>query len=1511
MPITKGLFLPARVTKRLLDGLDADVLSADHGAFEEGDTFFLADDVSLLGTASIGKAYELAPATVSKLKEHGLKANKVMSRFGKCKTVAGWNLHYSPFVEPVPLAVKRDMGYAETFDIGVDLPIATLDANGVEALRELKKYAGSWAANAGPWLDKSVRMVGPGSYAFVQHIRGLATSFKNALEGVPISYIGKAEGEDFEVLTGALATSLAKTLDVAKGWSLAEVLSTTLNSVRKLQEAFPLLKRAHPALKLPDPVWAVQRLSTGKEAGILSAEPRSSRVGKDQVLVNEQQQKEGTPERYATPAAWAIVRLGQPRNVQRGDLPDLPLDKFTRAEWRERSDEEIYYFPLVMVRVLDPPVELRSAPQGKRFASNVDLDADAVEKFGEVPDPVAIRHMEDDELRRIRETLVNVWLLQYDNTPTKDGREPILNSYMFVIREMKRRGMKVPEASRSLEAEAARFSKDQGTTPTQQDKDAPITLGAFLEHTAQPINLRDGIVTVVGSVCSQGATHDDVDMLLQGPLDDTLRKMIESRLGRMFPSHIGKRLSFLHDPELGGPITDHVPLFDLALVPRKNKAVIELAEFMAKADDQFLDVPFKRGPLPAVFQYHFRGRTLHGDLRFKVGKDYLIGWTLLLQKPGISEPKDLRTARQMASTFNPDGGTYNKDFQAPEGIQATAKGRMPVSWLHVQGEFIEPGEVGATRNLPGVIVEVPDAPEFVELGMQKPWFHEYFLTGGKKMAGRLMCRLIARSRQSETDQPFWRCILSKEFLPSVLGRRAMNTGAMPPDGWSWMPVSLERQAPAEFRYWEKKGDEARKVRNALIEARFFTKENVRLVSGQFARVEESKKFTLYLPEGMGPRDVIKQVPTGGFVLVHQVWKGQAAESGGTTREVWRFALNLGGNLRQWELQADPMAGQRVSATTKSITGKALWKHEGDVEPGKMYEGQVFNDTKATPSVMTKLDSGAVTLLKDGDGVVKMRIRGVEMRGMYALTAEEAGADIWAWEHSEGPGETHKGGPSMDGAVQVWDPDEIGPKAGSTDHRKQLRPPARFEPMKAPSRASNMFNELAAVKNNFATPEFFKIGVVIEPKWNGFRLVSEVWDDNILMFMEDEKRDLSKALPSMASELKAMPGPFVIDGECMAVEKDGKPVARRDLAGFRPEDDAQFRFRVANALHLPDGNIMDLPYLKQKQQLQAFLSRHYKGKRIELTPHRVAHSWAEMQSHIQWASKVPGSEGAMLKLADSTYSLSGENDGWAKYKKQRAVQARVYKRDAVKDSPGRFNLSCAVGPVDARHWQETVDIGGKAYTPIGSTRNAKTDANVGDVIVADVLELAYERVKTGKQKLQWYGPSTLLSPGTMQGNAFTADQVLDMLQPEEFKKHVDNLLEHTVQIVSKDEGSKDECYVFGEVLVPNIGTGEPKDSQNDTYNEDDVAEACYSFMRRGHKLGLMHKGFIGGKAVLLENYLMPIGATLKDMANKDRTIPKGTWMMKLQIIDAALKKAVRAGKLTGFSVGGTGTRTRVA
>lgn len=130
-----------------------------------------------------------------------------------------------------------------------------------------------------------------------------------------------------------------------------------------------------------------------------------------------------------------------------------------------------------------------------------------------------------------------------------------------------------------------------------------------------------------------------------------------------------------------------------------------------------------------------------------------------------------------------------------------------------------------------------------------------------------------------------------------------------------------------------------------------------------------------------------------------------------------------------------------------------------------------------------------------------------------------------------------------------------------------------------------------------------------------------------------------------------------------------------------------------------------------------------------------------------------------------------------------------------------------------------------------------------------------------------------------------------------------------QVVKTDlreaaEAAGEERYVLGVVLEPNDGIDAAlnPDTQGDVYSAADIKKAAHKWMSEFLNVGLMHAELAGRRIVPVESYIVPV-----DMEIEGQKIGKGAWMLGAIVEDPALWEAVKAGQLTGWSMGGFAVR----
>jgi site-specific DNA-adenine methylase len=111
-----------------------------------------------------------------------------------------------------------------------------------------------------------------------------------------------------------------------------------------------------------------------------------------------------------------------------------------------------------------------------------------------------------------------------------------------------------------------------------------------------------------------------------------------------------------------------------------------------------------------------------------------------------------------------------------------------------------------------------------------------------------------------------------------------------------------------------------------------------------------------------------------------------------------------------------------------------------------------------------------------------------------------------------------------------------------------------------------------------------------------------------------------------------------------------------------------------------------------------------------------------------------------------------------------------------------------------------------------------------------------------------------------------------------------------------EKADEERFVYGIVLEPEV-----VDSQGDVYSEAEVRDAAHKFIAEFQNIGIQHSK-LAKQVDILESFLAPTA-----FKEGSRSIKKGTWLLAVRVKDDRVWRDIKAGKFTGFSIGGNAIR----
>jgi len=164
-------------------------------------------------------------------------------------------------------------------------------------------------------------------------------------------------------------------------------------------------------------------------------------------------------------------------------------------------------------------------------------------------------------------------------------------AYPFVVREL----YLPPKDYKSPlgESEWIRHIELQQATEIQQEieKESPyapvhhygeilgkkVTLEEILQYFEKPIVLKKGFITFMGGLTNWGETEGDLDVMQLDVREIPERDQpIMFRLSRALPAELAQRLRRRFIGEYGGVFTNHVPVYDLVLVPSTERRLIRM-----------------------------------------------------------------------------------------------------------------------------------------------------------------------------------------------------------------------------------------------------------------------------------------------------------------------------------------------------------------------------------------------------------------------------------------------------------------------------------------------------------------------------------------------------------------------------------------------------------------------------------------------------------------------------------------------------------------------------------------------------------------------------------------------------------------------------------------------------------------------------------------------------------------------------------------------------------------------
>lgn len=190
----------------------------------------------------------------------------------------------------------------------------------------------------------------------------------------------------------------------------------------------------------------------------------------------------------------------------------------------------------------------------------------------------------------------------------------------------------------------------------------------------------------------------------------------------------------------------------------------------------------------------------------------------------------------------------------------------------------------------------------------------------------------------------------------------------------------------------------------------------------------------------------------------------------------------------------------------------------------------------------------------------------------------------------------------------------------------------------PTKKSPMPHDISPMLASNGEEAFTNDEWLYEIKWDGYRAVAEVQKGKVRLYSRNQQ-DFTTTYPNVVAELQTLPLDAVLDGEIVALDKDGKSQFQL-MQGYKNGNGATIMYYVFDLLYLDGYDVRSLPLIERKNLLKQFLPP---SPHIKFSEHIDTYG-----EELFALAKKRNIEGIMAKKKQSTY-VSGRSGLWQKIK----------------------------------------------------------------------------------------------------------------------------------------------------------------------------------------------------------------------------------------------------------------------
>lgn len=358
-------------------------------------------------------------------------------------------------------------------------------------------------------------------------------------------------------------------------------------------------------------------------------------------------------------------------------------------------------------------------------------------------------------------------------------------------------------------------------------------------------------------------------------------------------------------------------------------------------------------------------------------------------------------------------------------------------------------------------------------------------------------------------------------------------------------------------------------------------------------------------------------------------------------------LEIDGVLKSWSVPKGPSMDpqdRRLAVRTEDHPMEYL-AFEGSIPKGEYGAGvmRIWDQGTYLPANAHPDDPDKLLLSGLEDGSLGFVLNGKKLNGAFNLVRMKGEAGQWLLMKKDD-----------DDAKPGWQLTPVLEKGGGEEKTTRIRP----RRTKAPpldlseidlegARQGKMPRDVLPMQATLTDQAFDRVGWLFELKWDGFRAIAEISEDEVRLYSRNLK-SFENEFPSLVFELENIPFEAVLDGEIVVVDEQGRS-SFRGLQHYRKTGEGKLVFYVFDLLYIEGYDLRPLPLVRRKEILRSVLPEL---PRIRYSDHIEDRGLALYKQAIE--HKV---EGIIGKDGQSAYRAGVRSKEWLKvktYQRQEAV-----------------------------------------------------------------------------------------------------------------------------------------------------------------------------------------------------------------------------------------------------------------